>query len=91
MIICGCEAKLSHELTEQGTVKLTPQGEVRWTTWSIFHGEERWRSEGIQIGGPQSERGVLGFWFDKYVFPYNLFPWSPFIHFPFPHSFIHSL
>lgn len=27
--------------------------------------EERWRSEGIQVGGPQSARGVLGFWFDK--------------------------
>ena len=52
-------------LTEQGTVKLTPQGEVRWTTWSIFNGEERWRSEGIQVGGVQSARGVLGFWFDK--------------------------
>ncbi|KAL8822849.1 MAG: hypothetical protein Q9191_006426 [Dirinaria sp. TL-2023a] len=41
------------------------RGEVRWTTWSIFHGEERWRSEGIQIGGVQSARGVLGTWFDK--------------------------
>jgi hypothetical protein len=27
--------------------------------------EERWRSEGIQIGGPRSGRGVLGNWFDK--------------------------
>ena len=25
-------------LSEQGMVKLTPQGDVRWTTWSIFHG-----------------------------------------------------
>ena len=29
--------------------------------------EERWRSEGIQIGGVRSARGVLGYWFDKYV------------------------
>ncbi len=29
--------------------------------------EERWRSEGIQIGGVQSARGVMGTWFDKYV------------------------
>lgn len=49
----------------KGTVKMTPQGEVRWTTISVFQGEERWRSEGIQIGGVRSARGVLGFWFDK--------------------------
>ena len=29
--------------------------------------EERWKSEGIQIGGVRSSRGVLGHWFDKYV------------------------
>lgn len=28
-------------------------------------GEERWRSEGIQVGGPRSQRGVIGTWFDK--------------------------
>lgn len=49
----------------KGTVRLTPQGEVRWTTFSVFRGEERWKSEGIQIGGVRSARGVLGFWFDK--------------------------
>ncbi|RMZ76405.1 hypothetical protein DV737_g4850, partial [Chaetothyriales sp. CBS 132003] len=30
-----------------------------------LHGEERWRSEGVQIGGINSARGVLGSWFDK--------------------------
>ncbi|KAK4954279.1 hypothetical protein LTR10_007709 [Elasticomyces elasticus] len=49
----------------RGTVRQTPEGEVRWTTFSIFHGEERWRSEGIQVGGLRSARGVLGNWFDK--------------------------
>jgi hypothetical protein len=29
--------------------------------------QERWKSEGIQVGGIQSKRGVLGHWFDKYV------------------------
>lgn len=48
-----------------GTVRLTPAGEVRWTTFSVFHGEERWRSEGIQLGGVQAARGILGYWFDK--------------------------
>ena len=57
--------KLTCLVFARGTVKLTPEGEVRWTTWSIFHGEERWRSEGIQVGGVQSARGVLGYWFDK--------------------------
>ncbi|KAI4239763.1 MAG: hypothetical protein LQ349_000136 [Xanthoria aureola] len=49
----------------RGTVRLTPEGEVRWTTFSVFHGEERWRSEGIQVGGVQAARGILGYWFDK--------------------------
>ena len=48
-----------------GTVRQTPHGAIRWTTFSIFHGEERWRSEGVQIGGLRSARGVLGNWFDK--------------------------
>lgn len=30
------------------------------------HREERWRSEGIQVGGLKSARGVLGNWFDKF-------------------------
>ncbi|KAF2680848.1 hypothetical protein K458DRAFT_88548 [Lentithecium fluviatile CBS 122367] len=49
----------------RGSVRLTPDGEVRWTTISIFYGEERWRSEGVQPGGPRSLRGVVGTWFDK--------------------------
>ena len=48
-----------------GTVQQTPAGDIRWTTFSIFHGEERWRSEGIQVGGLRSARGVLGNWFDR--------------------------
>jgi len=47
-----------------GTVRLTPKGDVRWATLSIFQGEPRWRSEGIQIGGVRSRRGVIGTWFD---------------------------
>ncbi|KAH7150044.1 hypothetical protein B0J13DRAFT_620381 [Dactylonectria estremocensis] len=49
----------------RGTVRLTQEGEVRWTTFSIFNGQERWRSEGIQVGGVRSARGVVGNWFDK--------------------------
>ena len=46
-------------------MRTTPSGSIRWTTFSIYHGEERWRSEGVQVGGIQSARGVLGTWFDK--------------------------
>lgn len=38
---------------------------MRWTTLSIFHGEARWKSEGVQVGGVRSNRGVIGTWFDK--------------------------
>ncbi|KAI0203774.1 hypothetical protein F4808DRAFT_415702 [Astrocystis sublimbata] len=48
----------------RGSVRLTPEGEVRWTTYSIFGGVERWRSESIQVGGVRSAKGVLGHWFD---------------------------
>lgn len=44
---------------------MTPDGEVRWTSMSVFHGEERWKSEGIQVGGPGAARGVIGNWGDK--------------------------
>ncbi|KAH7179428.1 uncharacterized protein B0J16DRAFT_170764 [Fusarium flagelliforme] len=49
----------------RGTARLTKEGEVRWTTFSVFHGIERWRSEGIQIGGVRSARGIVGNWFDR--------------------------
>ncbi|KAH6635554.1 hypothetical protein B0J18DRAFT_419107 [Chaetomium sp. MPI-SDFR-AT-0129] len=48
-----------------GTVRMTPEGEVRWTSYSVFLGEERWKSEGVQVGGVKSARGVVGTWFDK--------------------------
>ncbi|GAB1318758.1 hypothetical protein MFIFM68171_08968 [Madurella fahalii] len=49
----------------RGTVRMTPEGEVRWTSYSIFSGESRWKTEGIQLGGIRSARGVVGYWFDK--------------------------
>jgi len=50
---------------------MTKDGEVRWTSFSIYHGEERWRSEGVQVGGVCSARGVLGNWFDKDFDPHG--------------------
>lgn len=55
------------DATIRGTVRMTPEGEVRWTSYSVFLGEERWKSEGVQVGGIKSARGVVGTWFDKYV------------------------
>lgn len=52
-----------------GSVRLTREGEVRWTTFSIFASQPRWRSEGIQLGGLRSSK-VIGNWFDKYVLPF---------------------
>ncbi|OTB03725.1 hypothetical protein M426DRAFT_41640, partial [Hypoxylon sp. CI-4A] len=49
----------------RGSVRLTREGEVRWTTFSVFSGVERWRSESVQVGGVKSSKGVIGNWFDK--------------------------
>ncbi|GKT85292.1 F-box domain-containing protein [Colletotrichum tofieldiae] len=58
-------------LRVKGTVRLTKEGEVRWTTFSVFNGHARWRSEGIQIGGVGSARGVMGHWFDTDYDPHG--------------------
>ncbi|KAK1466040.1 F-box domain-containing protein [Colletotrichum melonis] len=55
----------------EGTVRMTKEGEVRWTTFSVFNGHARWRSEGIQIGGVGSARGVMGQWFDTDYDPHG--------------------
>lgn len=55
----------------RGTVGLTKEGEVRWTSVSIFHGHERWKSEGVQVGGVRSARGVIGNWFDRDYDPHG--------------------
>ncbi|CAI6332056.1 unnamed protein product [Periconia digitata] len=49
----------------RGSARMTKHGDVRWGTISVFHGEERWASDGIQVGGIGSSRGVIGTWFDK--------------------------
>jgi hypothetical protein len=46
-------------------VRLTKEGEVRWSSVSVFNGEERWASEGVQVGGVKSAKGVVGTWFDR--------------------------
>lgn len=62
---------MTHQATLRGSVRLTRHGDVRWTTFSVYHGEERWRSEGIQLGGINSAFGVVGNWFDKDLDPHG--------------------
>lgn len=38
---------------------------MRWSSSSFYSGQERWKTDGIQVGGVRSARGVLGFWFDS--------------------------
>ncbi|RFU77840.1 f-box domain-containing [Trichoderma arundinaceum] len=61
------------EFTLKGTVGLTKEGEVRWTSVSIFQGHERWKSEGVQVGGVRSARGVIGNWFDRQLTLFTFF------------------
>jgi len=57
----------SHTSTQSSPFGLPLEDDlvIRWTTFSVFHGEPRWKSEGVQIGGLKSARGILGNWFDK--------------------------
>lgn len=48
----------------RGSCRMTKEGQVHWTTYSVFGGQDRWRSESVQLGGPKSGRGVIGNWFD---------------------------
>ncbi|EEY18307.1 conserved hypothetical protein [Verticillium alfalfae VaMs.102] len=52
------------DIRVKGTVRLTREGEVRWTSFSVFNGHERWRSESVQVGGVRAAGGVVGHWFD---------------------------
>ncbi|EON97395.1 putative f-box domain-containing protein [Phaeoacremonium minimum UCRPA7] len=60
----NANSDLRGEVNIYGSCRLTREGEVRWTTWSIFSGQERWRSESVQLGGLRSSK-VVGNWFDK--------------------------
>lgn len=42
-----------------------------WVLLTCDSGEERWRSEGVQVGGLRSMRGVVGTWFDKDYEPHG--------------------
>ncbi|KAF8588431.1 hypothetical protein K439DRAFT_1537923 [Ramaria rubella] len=51
-----------NEARVEGTVRMTPDGQVRWKFVSVYDGETQWSSEGIQIGGVASAMGVVGTW-----------------------------
>ncbi|OWZ39488.1 hypothetical protein C356_04100 [Cryptococcus neoformans c45] len=50
----------------RGVVQLTADDppEVRWTLVIRYAGEDRWRLEGVQVGGRGSKRGFFGAWTD---------------------------
>ena len=48
--------------TVKGSARLSPDGQVRVTYVIAYGGTDRWRLEGIQIGGIGGRRGVLGIW-----------------------------
>ena len=69
----GCGSSNDEKVPTSQITGLAPEEDlvIRWTTWSVFNGEERWRSEGVQIGGLKSARGILGNWFDKDFDPHG--------------------
>lgn len=50
------------ERSIRGTVSRTPDGEVFWSYIIRYGGEDKWRMQGIQIGGARSRFGILGTW-----------------------------
>ncbi|OCB86186.1 hypothetical protein A7U60_g6775 [Sanghuangporus baumii] len=51
-----------NESKVRGSVRMTPDGHIRWRFASIYDGHSQWSSEGIQIGGVCSAAGVVGTW-----------------------------
>ncbi|CAD6574942.1 MAG: hypothetical protein TREMPRED_001257 [Tremellales sp. Tagirdzhanova-0007] len=50
----------------RGVVRLTADDppQVRWTLVIRYGGEDRWRLEGVQVGGRGAKRGFFGVWTD---------------------------
>ncbi|ORY33049.1 hypothetical protein BCR39DRAFT_520922 [Naematelia encephala] len=50
----------------RGVVRLTADDppQVRWTLVIRYGGQDRWRLEGVQVGGRGSKRGFFGIWTD---------------------------
>ncbi|KAI8445587.1 hypothetical protein BY996DRAFT_1943304 [Phakopsora pachyrhizi] len=48
----------------RGCVSCTKDKQVRWSVVRTAAGQDRWSSEGIQVGGIRSKWGVLGVWTD---------------------------
>ncbi|EJU03891.1 hypothetical protein DACRYDRAFT_115193 [Dacryopinax primogenitus] len=49
-----------------GRVEMGEDGTVFWKLTSNYDGQDRWVSEGVQIGGMKSRMGVLGIWSDAF-------------------------
>ncbi|KAL9585098.1 MAG: hypothetical protein Q9212_001724 [Teloschistes hypoglaucus] len=64
----GYETDLVHGI--QGTVTSLRNGEVKCSLTAS--GKQSWLSQGVQIGGRNSVRGVLGIWHDPWVHTHSL-------------------
>ncbi|KAH8120484.1 hypothetical protein DFH11DRAFT_66104 [Phellopilus nigrolimitatus] len=51
-----------NESRVRGSVRMTPDGRIRWRFASIYDGHSQWSSEGVQIGNVCSAAGVVGTW-----------------------------
>ncbi|KAG8901907.1 hypothetical protein FRB99_005010 [Tulasnella sp. 403] len=51
-----------HESKVVGFVECLESGDIRWHMVSSYGGEDRWSSEGVQVGGVGSARGIIGTW-----------------------------
>jgi len=49
-----------------GRVERAEDGTVYWKLTSNYDGQDRWVSEGVQVGGVGSRMGVLGIWSDAF-------------------------
>ncbi|KZO92874.1 hypothetical protein CALVIDRAFT_540549 [Calocera viscosa TUFC12733] len=49
-----------------GRVERNEDGTVYWKLTSNYDGQDRWVSEGVQIGGMESKMGVFGIWSDAF-------------------------
>ncbi|KAI0063176.1 hypothetical protein BV25DRAFT_1915498 [Artomyces pyxidatus] len=62
----GFNAEEQLDRAVRGTVRVMPDGNIRWSFTSIYDSHDQWSSEGVQIGGVCSAAGVVGAWTGAY-------------------------
>jgi len=62
-----------NKATVAGTVRMTPDGHVRWSLATSVEAEEVWVTEGVQLGNIGSAFGVMGLWMHAHRLPVGCF------------------